>query len=323
MSRACREIAMTTAHLLPIHNERRFVRPPPTARPFVSIVIPHYNDLRGLAACIAGLKRQTWPLARMEIIVADNNSVCGLDAVICAASGCRVISVAEQGAGPARNAGAAVARGEILGFIDSDCDPRTDWVEHGVRELTAYDFVGGEVEIVPRDPARPTPVEAWEMVFGFNFEHYILVQGYTGSGNMWVWRSVFEAVGGFRNGVAEDMEWSFRARSAGFRLGYARDAVVGHPARAAWSELVARWRRVLREHFALACQGRFGRLRWTAKTAAMPISIGPHLLKVLRSRRLRSTRSKLAAGIVLIAHRLWRTVYMAQLLVISLKDGRW
>lgn len=308
---------MTTADLVLAQNKGRSVRSATTAWPFVTIVIPHYNDLGGLAVCVAGLKRQTWPADRMEIIVADNNSVCGLHAVIHTASGCRVILAPEQGAGPARNAGAAIAGGEILGFIDSDCDPRPDWVEHGVRELASYDFVGGEVETVPGNPARPTPVEAWEMVFGFDFRRYILVEGYTGSGNMWVWRSVFETIGGFRTGVAEDMEWSFRARSAGFRLGYAHDAVVSHPARCAWPELLARWRRVLQEHYVLASEQPFGRLRWTAKTVAMPLSIAPHFLRVLRSDRLPDVRSKIAAGAVLIAHRLWRTAYMTRLLATS------
>src|ERR1700722_4160490 len=116
-----------------------------TDRSFVSVVIPHYNDLDALSICIAKLQCQTWPAERMEIIVADNNSVCGIDGVIAAAAGCRVVRASIQGAGPARNAGAAVARGEILAFIDSDCDPQLDWVENGVRALVKYDFAGGRV----------------------------------------------------------------------------------------------------------------------------------------------------------------------------------
>jgi len=87
----------------------------------------------------------------MEAIVADDNSACGLDAVIRAAPCCRVVPAPIQGAGPARNAAAAVARGEILAFIDSDCDPRPDWIENGARALAAYDFAGGHVGTAPRD----------------------------------------------------------------------------------------------------------------------------------------------------------------------------
>jgi cellulose synthase/poly-beta-1,6-N-acetylglucosamine synthase-like glycosyltransferase len=284
-------------------------------RPFVSVIIPHYNDLDALSVCITSLQRQTWPAESMEIIVADNNSACGIEAVMAAAPRCRVVPAPIQGAGPARNAGAAAARGEILAFIDSDCDPQPDWVANGARALTNYDFAGGRVMTAARDPRRPTPVEAWEVVFGFDFERYILVEGYTGSGNMWVWRKVFDAVGGFRAGVAEDMDWSFRARAAGFRLGYEPGAVVSHLARSDWPELLRRWRRVLAEHYLLTREKPFGTLRWAVWTGGMPLSIVPHSVKVLRSERLLSSRDKVSAMAVLVAHRLWRTYYMARLIV--------
>jgi cellulose synthase/poly-beta-1,6-N-acetylglucosamine synthase-like glycosyltransferase len=283
---------------------------------FVSIIVPHYNDLEALSICVASLQRQTWPADRMEIIVADNNSACGIDSVIAAVPGCRVVPALIQGAGPARNAGAAVARGEILAFIDSDCDAQRDWAENGVRALAKYDFAGGRVLTTARDSQRPTPVEAWEIVFGFDFERYILVEGYTGSGNMFVWRRVFEVVGGFRAGVAEDMDWSFRATACGFRLGYEPSAVVSHLARSDWSELLRRWRRVLAEHYLLTREKSMGTLRWSAWTAGMPLSIGAHLVKVLRSERLSSLREKGSAIAVLVAHRLWRTYYMARLMVL-------
>ncbi len=288
-----------------------------TQRPLVSVIIPHYNDLVALRACLAGLRRQTWPTDHMEIIVADNNSACGLDAVVAVAADCRVIHAPIQGAGPARNAGVAVARGAILAFIDSDCVPRPDWIEHGVRALENYDFVGGYVETAARDPARPTPVEAWEMVFGFNFEQYILKEGYTGSGNMWVWREVFDTVGGFRAGVSEDMEWSFRATAAGYRLGYQPGAVVSHLARESWQDLLKRWRRVIAEHHALTREKPAGTVRWLAWTAGMPLSIAPHALRVLRTNRLPDWKARVAATSVLVAHRLWRTGFMMRLLIVA------
>jgi cellulose synthase/poly-beta-1,6-N-acetylglucosamine synthase-like glycosyltransferase len=287
-----------------------------TPRPFVSVVIPHYNDLEALSTCIASLQRQTWPVDRLEVIVADNNSICGIDAVMVAAPGCRVVAASIQGAGPARNTGAEAARGDILAFIDSDCDPQPDWIERGVCGLAKYDFAGGRVITAARDPLRPTPVEAWEIVFGFDFERYINVEGYTGSGNMWVWRKVFDAVGGFRAGVAEDMDWSFRARAAGFRLGYEPGAVVSHLARSDWSELLRRWRRVLAEHYLLTGEKPFATLRWGMWAAGMPLSIVPHSIKVLRSERLPRLRDKVSALAVLVAHRLWRTYYMARLMVV-------
>ena len=276
---------------------------------FVSVIVPHFNDLDGLRLCLAGLRRQTWPRDRFEVIVADNNSSCGLDPVRQLADGCIVVHAPLQGAGPARNAGVAMARGDILAFIDSDCQPAPDWIEHGVLALDRHDFAGGQVKVIPLDENAVTQVEAWEMEFGFDFEQYVRA-GYTGSGNMWVWRDVFDSVGGFRAGVSEDMDWSFRARQAGYRLGYEPFAVVSHYARRDWAALEARWVRVVREHHLLTRERSFGALRWAAWTAAMPASTLPHLFRVARSKRLPTLGLRFAAARVLVRHRLWRTRLM-------------
>ena len=281
--------------------------------PLVSVIIPHYNDVEALTGCVEMLLCQTWPADRMEIIVADNNSSCGLSAVAAACPQVRVIAAPVQGAGPARNAGAAAARGEIFAFIDSDCRPHADWIENGVSGLQDYDFVGGYVETCAADPRAPTAVEAWEIVFGFNFERYILVEGYTGSGNMFTKREVFNAVGGFRVGVAEDMDWSFRARTLGYRLGYVPGARVVHLARAEWSELLHRWRRVSHEHYRLCRERTFGQMRWMGKALCMPFSIVPHTMRILRSPQLHGFDAKAGAVGVLIAHRFWRLGYMLHL----------
>jgi GT2 family glycosyltransferase len=279
----------------------------------VSVVIPHYNDLAGLEICLARLARQTWPRDDFEIIVADNNSACGIAAVRAAAPGATVVPAPVQGAGPARNCGAAAASGQVLAFIDSDCVPEAEWLAEGVAALQRFDFVGGQVVTFPREAARPTPIEAYETVFNFNFRHYIEKVGFTGTGNMFVPRRVFDRVGGFRAGVAEDVDWSFRARALGYSLGYAERAIVGHPARRNWKELEQRWARMEAEHFLLSREQRWGRVRWVVKALAMPLSVLPHAGKVLRARRLPNLRARLGALLVLGRLRLWRARRMISL----------
>jgi glycosyltransferase involved in cell wall biosynthesis len=285
------------------------------AEPFVSVVIPHYNDLAALANCVRLLERQTYPRACFEIVVADNNSKCGLDAVRSAAPTAIVTLASEQGAGPARNVGISVSSGQIIALIDSDCQPDSQWLRRGVEALGGFDFIGGTVIATSRDPQRPNPVEAFEMVFAFDFKRYIEKVGFTGTGNMFVSRRVFDAVGGFRSGVAEDMEWSFRARAKGYSLGYASRAVVRHPARVEWRDLQARWSRMLEEEHLLACEQPFGRLKWAAMTLLMPASIVPHAWRVLRSDRLPRFKDKLGAISVLAKLRIWRTGEMSRLLL--------
>ena len=62
-------------------------RPADIVPPFVSVIVPHFNDLGGLVLCLADLERQTWPRDRFEIVVADNASPQGEAAVAAAIDG--------------------------------------------------------------------------------------------------------------------------------------------------------------------------------------------------------------------------------------------
>ena len=149
----------------------------PTSRtdlPFVSVIIPHYQDLEGLKLCLASLDAQTYPRDRFEIVLADNNSPVGEAAVSRVVAGrAKLTIVTEKGAGPARNGAVATSRGDVLAFIDSDCVAETEWLAAGVEALSRYDLVGGRVRVLVRDPDHMSGAEAYERVFAFDFKTYI------------------------------------------------------------------------------------------------------------------------------------------------------
>lgn len=274
--------------------------------PFVSVVVPHYQDLKGLEICLASLEAQTYPRERFEIVVSDNNSPIGLDAVR-AVTGerARLVQQMEKGAGPNRNAAVAAAKGEVLAFIDSDCVAEPGWLAGGVAALARFDLVGGRVKVLVQDAARMTSVEAFETVFAFDFKTYIEKKGFTGAGNMFCRRELFEHVGGFKVGLSEDLEWSRRAVSLGASLGYAPSAVVGHPARVTWDELRRKWRRLNDETFGLMDGQRGQRAKWLARNLLMPASAIAHTPKVLANGDLTLGQKMLALG-ALYRIRFWR-----------------
>jgi GT2 family glycosyltransferase len=108
--------------------------------------------------------------------------------------------------------------------------------------------------------------------------------------------------------MSEDLEWSHRARDAGRRLVYAERAVVAHPARASWDELVRKWRRLNAETFTLHSGRRAHRLRWILRNSLLPASAIAHTPKVLTSPALTSWRQRWDALTVLYRLRLWRLV---------------
>lgn len=273
----------------------------------ISVIVPHYNDLARLDRCLAALVAQTMPGERFEIVVADNMSPCGEAAVgACIAGRARLILAREKGAGPARNAGVAASGGRLLAFIDADCVAEPGWLAAGIAALDTADFVGGRVKVTREHDGRRSGAEAFEAVFAFNFESYIRDKQFTGSGNLFCSRAMFDHVGGFRVGMSEDVDFSWRACDLGYRLAYAPDAVIGHPARSDWQALHRKWQRVNAELFELALLEPGGRWKWFARSLALPLSIAAHAPRVLASPELADPGERARALAMLARLRLWR-----------------
>ena len=276
---------------------------------YVSVIVPHLNDLSGLEACLSRLTAQTLPADAYQIIVADNGSTCGAEAVRKVINGRGVlVEVAEKGAGPARNGGIAAAKGSLLAFTDiGDCQPRTrNWLAEGVKALSDYDFVGGRMEVLVGDLADMTPVEAFERVFAFENEKYVLKKGFTVTANLFAHRKIFEDCGGFKTGVSEDLEWSRRAVAGGYRLGYAGAAIVGHPARRTWPELRRKWERLNFETYGLSAGAPFRKLKWLGRSLLLPPSVIIHARRAFTSPELFTLKQRFGAVQTLAVLRLWR-----------------
>jgi len=283
----------------------------------VSVIVPHYDDLRRLDVCLSALGKQTFPKTDFEIIVADNGSPQGFQEVESIVAGrAKLISIAEKGAGPARNGGAAVAIGEVLAFLDSDCVPEPQWIAEGVVALAGHDVVGGSVNVFANDPDKLTAAEAFECIFAFNNENYLRRKGFVVSANLFCEKVVFDRVGGFATGVSEDVDWCHRASVQGLRIGFAPKAAVGHPARRSWAELKRKWSRINSQTYVLKLKKRGGKLYWILNCFLLPISAFVHTPQVLMSQKL-SGRQKIAALVILYRIRLWRTWDYCRLLLLG------
>lgn len=279
---------------------------PHEPEPRVSVIIPHYEDHKNLDRCLAALGAQTYA-GPFEIVVADNGSPSGEAQLAATIAGrARIVSVSERGAGSARNGGVAVCRGDILAFTDSDCLPAPNWLGEGVAALQTFDVVGGQVAVSTADRLHVSSVEAFEIVFAFDNKSYVEKKGFSVTANLFTTRDVFRAVGGFRNGVPEDLEWCQRAASAGYRIGYASGALVTHPARRNWPELTRKWRRLVLESYNQTIVQPGGWLRWLLRIWITPLSAFVHSARVIRSPKLRSTSQRLGALAVLFRLRFWR-----------------
>ena len=93
----------------------------------ISIIIPAYNEVRTLPACLDAIARQS--VAPHEVIVVDNNSSDRTAAIAHNYPFVKVVHESRQGVVFARNTGFNTARGSVLARIDADTRVPSDWVE--------------------------------------------------------------------------------------------------------------------------------------------------------------------------------------------------
>lgn len=122
--------------------------------PLISIIVPVYNTKEYLHRCVQSLRNQTYP--QIEILLVDDGSTDQTGALCDRLAKkdyrIRVFHKKNGGSSSARNMGITEARGEYLGFVDSD-----DYVEPDMYEklYAAIEQYGVSVAQVGRDEIDP------------------------------------------------------------------------------------------------------------------------------------------------------------------------
>jgi cellulose synthase/poly-beta-1,6-N-acetylglucosamine synthase-like glycosyltransferase/peptidoglycan/xylan/chitin deacetylase (PgdA/CDA1 family) len=222
-----------------IHHRRRLRAPfrEVSGEVAVSVIVPAYNEEKGIAATIESLLRTRQPL---EIIVVDDGSSDRTAQIArgYARHGVRVISQHNAGKPAALNAGIAQAHCPILVLLDGD----TVFEPDAIPRLAAYfaDPTVGAVSGNAKVGNRKGLIGRWqhiEYVVGFNLDRrfYDLagcmptVPGAIGAFR----RAALDRVGGVsEDTLAEDTDLTMAILRDGWRVVYAPDAV-------AWTEAPA------------------------------------------------------------------------------------
>jgi rSAM/selenodomain-associated transferase 2 len=169
------------------------------ARPAISVIIPTLNEAVNLNRLLPRLQSMT----PGEIIVCDGGST-DHTRDVAQHYGARVI-VAERNRGRQLNAGATVARGEILWFLHADAWPHREGVVCLRAALRESRIIGGNFRLKFASDLAAARV----------FE--IIARGqrwggiYYGDSGIWLRRDDFEELGGFRDWpLFEDYDFARR-----------------------------------------------------------------------------------------------------------------
>lgn len=186
--------------------------------PLVTAVIPTFNRAADLCVAVRTAVAQTYPADRLEIVVVDDGGTDDTEAALSREFGARVryLRRANSGVSAARNLGMASARGELLALLDDDDEWRPTKIARQVEILAARPEVGMVITDVERMDERRVGFEI------FRRREFIPRDGWVlpdvlrnpalAPASAMFRRSVFDATGGFDEGLrtAEDLDFHLR-----------------------------------------------------------------------------------------------------------------
>ena len=182
----------------------------------ISLVIPAHNEAKLLPRLLDTVREARARFVQgsdaIEVIVADNASTDGTGE-LAVARGCKVVQVTKRRIATVRNAGARVARGDILCFVDADMRIHPETFNTVAKALGRSDIVAG---------ATGVRLERWSLGIALTYAMIVPLVIATGmdTGVVFCRRNDFRAVGGYdeRRELAEDVAFLWALR----RLGKAR-----------------------------------------------------------------------------------------------------
>ena len=204
-------------------------------RPFVSVIMTHYNRPQYLDQAIESLEAQTYPQDRFELIIVDDGStnataIAALKAreAHFARKGWRILWEANCYAGCARNKGARAAKGKYLLFMDDD----NYAMPHEISTFVEI-MVNGEVDALTtfmevtnaNATTKPTPTHSGghTLFLGGSANVGSFKNGFGDTNSFWRTKS-FLKLGGFPEDTSVGYEdWALFANAT--MHGYAVDVV--------------------------------------------------------------------------------------------------
>ena len=196
-----------------------------------SVIIPVYNGAVMLGRALESLARSS--LTDFEVIVVNDGSTDGSREVALAA-GAKVLDMPKRsGPSAARNAGAAIARGRYLVFLDADVCVTRQTIARLVAALDRHREFAAVFGSYDDSPVAANLISQYR-----NLTHHFVHQTssrfactfWAGCGA--VRRTIFLALGGFderyRRPCVEDIELGVRMTNAGHRIMLDRRIQVAH-----------------------------------------------------------------------------------------------
>lgn len=206
-------------------------RPPSSHSHRWSVIVCTRNGHQRIGTCLGAIGNLAG--GAFETIVVDDGSEDGTaDFVAEHFPWVKLLRLDPCGLSAARNAGAAAASGEVLAFTDDDCAPDQEWLARLGRVFADGRFAaaGG-----PNLPPRPGSWVGAVVCSAPGAPSHVMLDDaeaeHLPGCNLAVAKAAFDEIGGFDpdfHTAGDDVDFCWRLRAAGYRLGFAPGAFVWH-----------------------------------------------------------------------------------------------
>jgi succinoglycan biosynthesis protein ExoA len=220
--------------------------------PFVTVIMPVYNEEAFIARSLGAVLAQDYPPERFEILVVDGMSQDATRRVVQSlpnAQRVRIIDNPQRLQAAAMNIALPYAKGEVIVRVDGHTIIAPDYLRACVRALqnTGAWNVGGGMHPVGETPMGKAIAAAGRSAFAVPTAFHVSQQpAYTDTVYMGAWwRWALERVGGFDPTFAinEDYELNYRIRAAGGKIYFSPEIRSDYYCR---QTLAALWRQYYR-----------------------------------------------------------------------------
>lgn len=213
----------------------------------VSVVVPIFEQWGMVNVLLNALAQQSLSFDKWECFVVDNgsSSVPNADDLPDFVS---LLNCEKPGSYAARNEALKYTKGSLVVFTDADCFPTITWLEmlwDAFSNSNGDGIIAGGVEVKKFDNVPYNIVELYDRAMGLPQARYVK-RGYAVTANLAVPAHLFEKVGLFDDSrfSGGDADFCRRVVSKGYQLTYVPEALVYHPARDKFKQLVIKIKRV-------------------------------------------------------------------------------
>ena len=218
---------------------------------FISIITPTFNRSDELKYLFNSLKKQSVSPYSFELIISDDGSTDGTRDLVKhwvkkVEYEIKFITQKNQGPGAARNHGLKISKGDLILFIDSDCEAHPNWINEIVQQYnkSGFDACGGpdgsKDDFTILQKAIDYSMTSFFTTGGIRgHSEKMLSKFYPRTHNMGITRNIYKTIGGFGNlRHGQDIEFSNRIKKTGGKIKFIKNALVYHRRRTSLRQFI-------------------------------------------------------------------------------------